>query len=351
LVRDILPEIAAGKIPSEAGQMAIGIERRQFISALGGAAVAWPFAVRAQQLAVPVIGFLNTGSPAGRGPFLAAFRQGLKETGFVENQNVAIEYRFAEGHYDRLPSLAADLVRRQVAVIDAFGSIAPALAAKAATTTIPIVFETGGDPVQGGLVASLSRPGGNVTGVFALLTAVEAKRLGLLREMVANATLIAVLLNPANPAFESQLNDIQQAARTISQQLHILHASSERDIDAAFAAAAQLPAGAMLVGADALFNSSREQLIALAARYAIPAIFQVREFATAGGLMSYGTDLSNAYHQVGLYTGQILKGAKPADLPVQQSTKFEFVINMKTAKALGLTVPNSMQLLADEVIE
>jgi ABC-type uncharacterized transport system substrate-binding protein len=330
------------------------MRRRQFITLLGGAtasSVLRPLAARAQQPTMPVVGFLNTGSPAGREPFVAAFRQGLKETGFVENQNVAIEYHYADGHYDRLPSLAADLVRRQVAVIDTFGSIAPALAAKAATTTIPIVFETGGDPVQGDLVASLNRPGGNITGVFALATAVEAKRLGLLREMVAKTTLIAVLLNPANPAFESQLNDIQQAARTIGQQLHILRASSEREIDAAFATAAQLPAGAMLVGADALFNTSRDQLIALAARYAIPAIFQVREFASAGGLMSYGTNLSDAYHQVGLYTGQILKGANPADLPVQQSTKFEFVINMKTAKALGLTVPNSMQLLADEVIE
>jgi len=331
--------------------MTIDIGRREFISVLGGAAAAWPLAARAQQPAMPVIGFLNTGSPDARKPFVAAFRQGLKEASFVEDQNVAIEYRFAEGHYDRLPSLAADLVRRQVAVIAAMGTSAPALAAKAATTTIPIVFETGGDPVQGGLVASLNRPGGNVTGVFALLSALEGKRLGLLREMVPNAKLIAVLLNAANPASQYQLNDIQQAARTVGQQLHILDASSKRELDAAFATAAQLPAGAMVVGADPIFSIWRDQLIALAARYAIPAIFEFREFAVAGGLMSYGTNLSDAYHQVGLYTGQILKGAKPADLPVQQSSKFEFVINMKTAKALGITVPNSMQLLADEVIE
>jgi putative ABC transport system substrate-binding protein len=327
------------------------IGRRQFISALGGSALAWPLAARAQQPAMPVIGFLNAGSPGAYAPFVVALRRGLNEAGFIEGQNVAIEYRWAEGQYDRLPALAADLVRRQVAVIVATASSAPALAAKAATTTIPIVFETGGDPVQEGVVASLNRPGGNATGVFVLLNAMEGKRLGLLREMVPTAALIAVLLNPANPSFESQLNEVQQAARSVGQQLHILHASSERDIDAAFATAAQLSAGAMLVSADAVFSNCRDQLVALAARHTIPALFYRREFAVAGGLMSYGTNLSDAYHQVGLYTGQILKGAKPADLPVQQSTKFEFVINMKTAKALGLIVPNSMQLLADEVME
>jgi len=331
--------------------MAVGIRRRELIAGLSGAAIAWPLTVRAQQPTMPVIGFLSTRSPESAVDLVTAFRKGLAEGGFKEGQNVAIEFRWAGGQYDRLPALAADLVHRQVAAIVATGSSAPAIAAKAATATIPIVFETGGDPVQGGLVASLNRPGGNVTGVFALVAVLEGKRLGLLREMVPTATLIAVLLNPANPAFRLQLNDIQQAARNVGQQLHILQASSEREIDAAFAAAAQLRVGGMLVGADAGFGSRRDQLIALAARYAIPTIFEVREFAVSGGLMSYGTDLPDAYHQVGIYAGQILKGTKPSDLPVDQLTKFEFVINMKTAKTLGLTVPNSMQLLADEVIE
>jgi len=331
--------------------MAFDIGRRRFISALGGAAVAWPLAARAQQPAMPVIGFLSTGSPGPYAASVAALRRGLNETDFTEGQNVAIEYRWAEGQYDRLPVLAADLVRRQVAVIVATGSIAPALAAKALTKSIPIVFSTGGDPVQGGLVDSLNRPSGNVTGVFALVDSLEGKRLGLLREMVPTATLIAALLDPVNPAFESQLKDIQEAARAVGQQLQILHASSEHEIDSAFATAAQSRAGAMLVSASPVYAIRRDQLVALAARHAIPTIFYQREFAVAGGLMSYGTNFLEAYRQVGVYTGKILKGAKPADLPVQQSTKFEFVINLKTAKALGLTVSNSMQLLADEVIE
>jgi putative ABC transport system substrate-binding protein len=331
--------------------MTIGIGRRHFISALGGVAVSWPLTVRAQQPAMPLIGFLNSASPGPYASYVTAFRRGLNETGFSEGRNVAIEYRWAEGQYDRLPQLAADLVHRQVAVIAATGGGLSAVAAKASTTTIPIVFATGTDPVQQGLVASLNRPGGNVTGVFVLLSALEGKRLGLLREMVPTATLIAVLLNPANSSFDAQLNDIQEAARSVGQQLHILYASSEHEIDAAFATAAQLPARAMLVGADPVFSDLRDQLIALAARYAVPAIFELREFAAAGGLMSYGSNLSDAYRLVGLYSGQILKGTKPADLPVQQSTKFELVINLKTAKVLGINVPPTLLARADEVIE
>jgi putative ABC transport system substrate-binding protein len=300
---------------------------------------------------MPVIGFLGSGSPGPYASSVTAFCRGLNETGFSEGRNVAIEYRWAEGQYDRLPQLAADLVHRQVAVIAATGGGLSAAAAKAATTTIPVVFASGADPVQKGLVASLNRPGENVTGVFVFTGVPEGKRLGLLREMVPTATLIAVLLNPANPSFDSKLNDIQEAARSVGQQLHILYASSEHEIDAAFATAAQLPARAMLVGADAVFSSWRDHLIALAARYAIPAIFELREFAAAGGLMSYGPSLSEAYRLVGLYTGQILNGAKPADLPVQQSTKIELAINLKTARALGLTVPDKLLALADEVID
>jgi putative ABC transport system substrate-binding protein len=327
------------------------MKRRQFITLLGGAAAAWPLGARAQQPAMPVIGFLNSGSPGPYASYVTAFRRGLNETGFSEGRNVAIEYRWAEGQYDRLPQLAVDLVHRQVAVIAATGGGLSAAAAKAATTTIPIVFASGADPVQEGLVASLNRPGGNVTGVFVFTSVLEGKRLGLLREMVPTATLIAVLLNPANPSFDSKLNEIQEVARSVGQQLHILNASSEHEIDAAFATAAQLPAGAMLVGADAVFATWRDQLIALAARYAIPAIFELRAFAAAGGLMSYGPSLSDAYRLVGLNTGQILKGAKPADLPVQQSTKFELVINLKTAKVLGLDVPPTLLARADEAIE
>jgi putative tryptophan/tyrosine transport system substrate-binding protein len=327
------------------------LKRRDFITLIGRATAAWPLAARAQQSPMPVIGFLHSGSPGPYASSVTAFRRGLNETGFSEGRNVAIEYRWAEGQYDRLRPLAADLVHRQVAVIAATGGGLSAAAAKAATTTIPIVFVTGTDPVQARLVASFNRPGGNVTGVFVLLSALEGKRLGLLREMVPTATLIVVLLNPANPSFDSQLNDIQEAARSVGQQLHILYASSEHEIDAAFATAAQLPARAMLVGADPVFVTWRDQLIALAARHAIPAIFEEREFAAAGGLMSYGASLSDAYRLVGLYTGQILKGAKPADLPVQQSTKFELVINLKTAKVLGINVPPALLATADEVIE
>jgi putative ABC transport system substrate-binding protein len=321
------------------------MKRRDFITLLGGAAV-WPLAARAQQAKLPVIGYLSTGSP----PVPAAFRQGLSETGYVEGRNVAIEYRWAENQFDRLPALAADLVRRQVTVIYA-GAIRSALAAKAATTTIPIVFNTGADPVQFGLVASLSRPGGNLTGVSNLNEEVAPKRLELLHEVVPAATLIGLLLNPTNPVTEVFLRDQQAAARILGLQLHVLHASTERDLDAAFATLVQLRAGALVIGQDAFFADRSELLAALALRHAVPAIYQNREFVAAGGLMSYGGSIGDSNRLAGVYTSRILKGEKPSDLPVQQASKFELVINLKTAKALGLTVSNQMQLLADEVIE
>jgi putative ABC transport system substrate-binding protein len=331
--------------------MTVTIGRRELLAALGGAAAAWPRVLRAQQLPMPVIGFLSSASPAAWAPYVTAFQQGLGEAGYVEGQNVTIEYRWAGTDYARLPMLAADLVRRHVAVIVAVGGSAPASAAKAATTTLPIVFSTGGDPVRLGLVASLNRPGGNATGVSVLLAEMEGKRLGLLRDMVPTAHLIAVLLNPRSPVSASELKDIHQAARAVGQQIHILNASSEQDLDAAFASLAQLGAGALLVGSDPFFNSRRGYLVSLAARYAIPAIYEGREHTIAGGLMSYGTRLTEGYHQVGVYAARILNGAKPADLPVFQLTKFEFVINLKTAKALGLDVPLRLQEIADEVIE
>ena len=326
------------------------MRRREFITLLGGA-VTWPLAARAQQPAMPMIGFLNGASPVPFAFFVAAFRQGLGEAGYVEGRNVAVEYRWGEGQNDRLPALAADLVGRQVAVIAATGGNAPALAAKTATTKIPIVFSGGGDPVRLGLVASLSRPGGNATGVNMFTSALEPKRLGLLRELVPSAALIAVLVNPNSPNFETQLKDLQEAARAAGQQIHILHASSEGELDTAFVTLTQLQAEAALIGSDPFFNSRRDHIVALAARYAIPAIYEWREFAAAGGLMSYGTDLAEAYRQVGIYTGRILKGDKPADLPVMQSIKFDFVINLKTAKALGLDVPPGLSARADDIIE
>ena len=327
------------------------MRRREFISLLGGVAVAWPVAARAQQPAVPVIGLLGSTSPAAWAPYLMAFRQGLREAGYVEGQNVTIEYRWAASDYTRLPTLAADLVRRHVAVIVAVGGSASASAAKAATTTLPIVFSTGGDPVTLGLVTSLNRPGGNATGVSVLLAEMEGKRLGLLRDMVPAAHLIAVLLNPHSPVSASELKDVQQAARAVGQQIHILNASSEYDLDAAFASLVPVGAGALLVGSDPFFNSRRDYLVSLAARIRVPAIYEFREYVVAGGLMSYSSNLSNGYRQMGLYAGRILKGEKPHDLPVVQSSKFEFAINLKTAKTLGLDVPLRLQQLADEVIE
>jgi putative ABC transport system substrate-binding protein len=327
------------------------LKRREFITLLGGAAVAWPLAARAQQPAFPMIGFLSGASPGPFAHLVTAFRQGLQETGYIEGQNVTIEYRWAEGQYDRLPSLAADLVRRPVAVIVATGGSRAARAAKAATATIPIVFSSGADPVKVGLVASLSRPGGNMTGVHLFIGALDPKKLGLLREVAPQATLLGALLNPNVDDFQIRLADVQQAARTVGQQIHILYASTEGELDTAFAALNQIGAGALVVSGDAFFNSRRDQIVALAARYAIPAIYEGREYAVAGGLMSYGTSLIEGYHQVGVYTARILRGAKPADLPVFQLTKFQFVLNLKTAKALGVKISDNLLSLANEVIE
>jgi putative ABC transport system substrate-binding protein len=327
------------------------MKRRAFITLLGGAAAAWPLVADAQQPAMPVIGWLHSGTPAGFADPTAAFLQGLNEAGFTEGRNVAIEYRWAENQIDRLPALAADLARRQVSVMAASGSPASALAAKGATTSIPIVFENAADPVQLGLVASLGRPGGNATGFTNVSSELAAKRLGLLRELVPSATSIAVLVNPTRPGVDAQSAQVQEAARTLGLPLHILHASSERDLDAAFLTLVQVRAGALVIAADALFNDRRDQIVALARRYSVPAIYEFRQSVAAGGLISYGSSTLDAYRQAGILAGRILKGEKPADLPVMQPTKFELVINMKTAKALGIEIPISMQLLADEVIE
>jgi putative ABC transport system substrate-binding protein len=327
------------------------MRRRDFIIFLAGAMAAWPRAVRAQQKPMPVIGYLGSSLPNPNSPFVAAFRQGLSETGYVEGQNLAIEYRGAAGHYDRLPALAADLVGRKVDLIVASGGTPPARAAKSATSTIPIVFSMGDDPVGAGLVASLARPGGNLTGVSFLVVELMAKRLELLSELVPQARVIALLINPDNPQTVRVMRDVQEAARAKGVQLPILKAATESEIDAIFATLDQLQAGALIVGADPFFYGRREQLVALAARYAVPTIYFAREFGASGGLISYGTSITAAYRQLGIYAGKILKGAKPADLPVQQPTTFELVINLKTAKALGLTVPQALLARADEVIE
>jgi putative ABC transport system substrate-binding protein len=330
----------------------LGMRRREFITLLGGAAAAWPLAARAQQPAMPVIGFLNASSPETNADRLRAFRQGLKETGHVEGRNVAIEYRWAEGRYDRIPALIEDLVRRQVSVIAAPGSTPAALAAKAATTTIPVVFVTATDPVAAGLVASLNRPGGNLTGVTVLTLELGPKQLELLREVVPTATVIALLVNPASPVLaETQTRDLQATARALGLQLHVLHARAASDFDTVFETLGQLRAGGLVIGGETLFTAQSEQLAALASRHAMPAIYQFREFAAAGGLMSYGANVNDAHRLAGVYTGRILGGQKPADLPVQQVTKLELIINLKTAGRLGLEVPPTLLARADEVIE
>jgi putative ABC transport system substrate-binding protein len=328
--------------------MAIKIARRKFIAGLSGTAFAWPLAVRAQQ--VPVIGFLNSGSGEPFAHLVTAFRQGLSETGYDDGRNVAFEYRWAESQYDRLPGMAADLVHRHVAVIAAFGPSA-AQAAKAATPVIPIVFTSGADPVEVGLVSSFSRPGGNVTGVYLFFTGLESKKLGLLREMMPEPGVIAALLNPNNLDAESQSRELQVAARTLGEQIKTFNAISENEIDAAYVMIAELRAKALLVGSDPLFVNRRDQIVALSARYAIPTVYETRESVASGGLMSYGTSLTDGYQQAGTYTGRVLKGDKPADLPIVQSTKFEFVINLRTAKTLGLSIPSGVLAIADEVIE
>ncbi len=324
------------------------MKRRQFITLLGGTVAAWPLAARAQQ-SVPVIGVLSATQPNAFQ--LRALWQGLGETGYLEGRNVTIEIRSADGQYDRLPALAAELVARGVNVIAALYSPVPARAAKAATKTIPIVFLYGGDPVEDGLVASLNRPGGNVTGMTFIIAALTAKRLEVLRELVPKATMIGVLINSANQLVETQLKDLQVAARTLGQAVHVETASNEAEIEAAFEALVRQGAGALLVGADSYFFSRRDRVIALAARHALPTIFSVREMPMAGGLISYGASIGEGHRQAGVYTGQILKGAKPAELPVMLPTKFELVINLKTAKALGLGVPPTLLSRADEVIE
>jgi putative ABC transport system substrate-binding protein len=326
------------------------MRRREFIRLLGGAVAGWPLAARAQQ-AMPVVGFLSPGSPEPFAFMVAAFREGLKEARYVEGQNVSIEYRWAKGHLDQLQTLATDLVRRQVAVIAATGGNVSAQAAKAATATIPIIFNVGEDPITLGLVASFNRPGGNITGVNTQSLTLEPKRLGLLRELVPQAAIIAVLLNPTNPDADLQRQDIQAAAATIGQDLRIFSASNESAVETAFAALVQQRADALLIGNDVFLTNRREQIVALAARHAVPTIYSFRSFAESGGLMSYSTNLVEVYRQVGQYVGRILKGEKPADLPVVQPTKFELVINLKTAKALGVKISDNLLSVADEVIE
>jgi putative tryptophan/tyrosine transport system substrate-binding protein len=324
------------------------VSRRSFITLLGGAAV-WPLAARAQQ--TMLVGFLSPGSPDSSSFLVAAFGEGLKEASYIDGKNVSIEYRWARGHYDQLESLAADLVRRQVAVIAATGGTISAQAAKAATSTIPIVFNVGDDPIQSGLVASFNRPGGNLTGVNTLSPALEAKRLGLLRELVPGTAIVAVLLNATNPDVDPQRRDMNAAATALGQELRFFYASNETELDMAFSSLVQQRADALLVGNDVFFTNRREQIVALAAHHAVPTVYAFRQFAESGGLMSYSTNLVEVYRQIGVYVGRVLKGEKPADLPVVQPTKFELVINLKTAKVLRLTVPDKLLALADEVIE
>ncbi len=331
--------------------MAIDIGRREFVAGLGGTAVAWPLAVHAQQEARPLIGFLGTASPAQFADGMLAFHQGLSETGFIEGQNVAIEYRWAENQIDRLPQLAADLVHRGVAVIATGGASPAALAAKAATTTIPVIFQIGADPVALGLVESLNRPGGNVTGVTSLNVELAQKRLEVLHELVPNVTTIALLVNPATGSSETQSQSQLAASRELGLQLHVLQASSEQEIDAVFASLHGLGISGLVISADPLFAVRNQQLAELSLRFGTPSISPYRAFAKAGGILSYGGSLIDQYRQLGVYTGRILKGARPADLPVEQITKVELIVNLKTAKALGLTVPQSILARADGVLE
>jgi len=327
------------------------MRRRDLITLLAGAAAAWPLTARAQRQPTATIGFLSTRSPGEAAYVTAAFRQGLKESGFVEGENVAFDFRWANLQYDRLPALAADLIGNRVTVIAAVGGIHSGLAAKAATSTIPVVFVSAGDPVGFGLVPSLSRPGGNITGISMVTVALAPKRLELLHQSVPPSGAIAMLANPTSPYFGPETKDVQAAARVLGREVRVFNASAERDIDAAFATLVQQRAAAVLISGDPFFDSQRDRLVALATRHAVPAIYQWREFATIGGLMSYGSSIADAYREAGVYTGRILKGAKPADLPVIQPTKYELVINLKTAKALGLTIPPSVLVRADEIIQ
>jgi putative ABC transport system substrate-binding protein len=327
------------------------MRRREFITLLGGAAAAWPLAVRAQQPAMPVIGLIDSTAPETHPNLLRSFREGLSETGYVEGRNVVIEYRWSDGQYDRTPQLAADLVRRQVTVIATIDGSPSALAAKAATSTIPVVFRIGADPVALGLVTSLNRPGGNVTGVTSLTVEVGPKRLEVLHELVPAATIMALLINPSTPFAETLSRDAQAAAHTFGLQLRVLQATTDRELNLVFADLPRLQVGGLVIGSDVFFNSRSEQLAALAVRHAMPAVYQYRAFVAAGGLLSYGGSLEDSYRLAGIYTGRVIKGEKPGDLPVQQSTKVEMFLNLKTANALGLTVPHSLLGRADEVIE
>jgi ABC-type uncharacterized transport system substrate-binding protein len=337
-------------LPHKGGGNRLNIRRREFITLLGGAALAWPLAARAQQL-MPVVGFLSARSAEDSAHLVAAFRRGLSDGGFIDGRNVTVEYHWAQGQYDRLPAQALELVRKPVTVLVVTGGEPAALAAKAATSTIPIVFAIGGDPVKLGLVASYNRPGGNVTGINILTTTLEAKRLGLLHDLIPHATTVGLLLNTNFRVAESQLTDVQEAARALGLHIDVLPAATDRDIEAAFETVDQHHIAALLVAASPFFDTRRDRLVALAARHAVPTMYQFREYAAYGGLISYGIDLPDVYRQVGGYAARILKGEKPADLPILQPTKFELIINLKTAKALGLTVPPDLLAIADEVIE